>query len=340
MIHIRHYTILLFLLLCIGAWAATWEPDTVLGDGFEIHRVEMPDDYSGKVRSTVIRHRSDCGDSTAVLYIHGYNDYFFQDEEADRLADSCYHFYAVDLRKYGRSLMPGQTPYEVRNIDEYYADIDSAVAAMRHDGIKRAVLMGHSTGGLVASAYMSHRPDSIFRLLVLNSPFLEWNMNGFMRNVAIPTVGFFGKLFPRIKISQGTKDSPYGESLLCGRHGEWHFNTQWKTIVPRKVETSWLGAITRAQHAVRKGRIGVPVLVMHSDKSATGDTWTPEFQKADGVLNVEHMHKLAPKLGHDVTECVVPDALHDIFLSRRDVRDNAYDNLFDWLYARNMKAKP
>lgn len=110
--------------------------------------------------------------------------------------------------------------------------------------------------------------------------------------------------------------------------------------MPRKVETSWLGAITRAQHAVRKGRISVPVLVMHSDKSAYGDTWTPEFQKADGVLNVEHMHKSAPKLGHDVTECVVPDALHDIFLSRRDVRDNAYDNLFDWLYARNMKAKP
>lgn len=334
----RFLQFICMLLIPVGAFCGDWEQDTVAGDGFEMRRIDMPDDYSGHVRSTVIRHRSDCGDSTAVLYIHGYNDYFFQQEEAERFADSCYHFYAVDLRKYGRSLMPGQTPYELRDIKEYYADIDSAVAVMKRDGVRRAVLMGHSTGGLVASAYMGSRPDSIFRLLVLNSPFLEWNMSGFMRKVAIPAVGFIGRIFPRIRISQGSKESPYGQSLLCGSHGEWHFNTEWKTLRPRKVESSWLGAITRAQRSVRQGRIGVPVLVMHSDSSAFGDTWTPAFQQADGVLDVEHMRRLAPRLGADVEESVVPDAMHDIFLSRRDVREDAYRRLFDWLYTHDMKA--
>ncbi len=333
------YLLSLLMLLAATSRAGAWHTDTVLGGDFESRTVVHPNDYSGPVRSTVTRLRSDCGDSTAVLYIHGYNDYFFQQEEAERLADSCYHFYAVDLRKYGRSIIPGQTPYELRDIKEYYADIDSAAAMMRHDGIRRAVLMGHSTGGLVASAYMSSHPDSIFRLLVLNSPFLEWNMSAFKRRVAVPAIGLLGRLFPRMKISQGTKDSPYGESLLCGRHGEWHFNTDWKTIAPRKVESSWIGAITRAQRAVRKGRIGVPVLVMHSDASARGDDWHPGYQQADGVLDTDHMHRLAPRLGADVTESIVPGAMHDIFLSRRDVRDDAYRRLFDWLYGRNMKAK-
>ncbi|MDE6540383.1 MAG: alpha/beta hydrolase [Muribaculaceae bacterium] len=333
--------LLSLLLLCLPLYASalTWLPDTVLGDGFETHSVAMPDDYSGHVRSTVVRHRSDCGDSTAILYVHGYNDYFFQDEEAERLADSCYHFYAVDLRKYGRSLSEGQTPYEARDISEYYADIDSALAVMRADGIRRTILMGHSTGGLVTSSYMSARPDSMICALVLNSPFLDWNMNGFMRKVATPFVGFLGRIFPHIRISQGSGESPYGQSLARSRHGEWDFNTDWKTIVPRDVESSWVGAITRAQRNVRKGRIKVPVLLMHSDSSATGDNWTPKFQRADGVLNVDHMRKYGPKLGPDVDEREISGGMHDLFLSAPEVRENAYRTLFDWLYSRGFKAR-
>ena len=328
------YLLSLFVaLVALVAVSATpyWTTDSVLGEGFEAHTFAMPDDYSGPVRSTAVRHRSDCADSAAVLYIHGYNDYFFQDEEAERIADSCYHFYAVDLRKYGRSLLDGQTPYEVRDIKEYYADIDSALAAMRRDGVRKVALMGHSTGGLVASSYMSHHPDSMIKALVLNSPFLEWNMNGFMRKVAVPSVGALGKLFPRWKISQGSGMSPYGESLLSGYHGEWNFNTDWKTLVPRKVEASWLGAITRAQRDVRHGRISVPVLLMHSDSSAFGDEWTPQFQRADGVLNVEHMDKYGPELGSHVDIRTIPDGMHDLFLSSPAAREAAYDNLFKWL---------
>ncbi|MDE6137521.1 MAG: alpha/beta hydrolase, partial [Muribaculaceae bacterium] len=262
----KHLSLLILALLAVFvAGAVVWQPDTVLGPGFEARYVTHPDDYSGPVRSTIVRHRSPCADTTAILYIHGYNDYFFQDEEAERIADSCYHFYAVDLRKYGRSLLPGQRPFELHDISEYYADIDSAIAAMRADGVRRVILMGHSTGGLVASSYMSAQPDTIIRALVLNSPFLEWNMNGFMRNIATPFVGFLGRIFPHIAISQGSEESPYGQSLLSSRHGEWTFSTDWKTLVPAKVQSSWIGAITRAQRAVRRGRISVPVLLMHSD---------------------------------------------------------------------------
>lgn len=311
-----------------------WSPDTVLGDGFEVHRFDMGKDYSGPVVSTVIRHRSDCpGDSTGILYVHGYNDYFFQKDEAERFADSCYSFYAVDLRKYGRSILPGQTPTQARDMREYFADIDSALAVMRRDGVRRVALIGHSTGGLVTSYYMGQQPDSIVKCLVLNSPFLEWNMNGFMRNVAVPAVGTIGRLFPNMKISQGDGGG-YAESLLKDYHGEWDFNTDWKTIKPRKVEASWLGAVDRAQSAVRKGRVKVPVLLMHSSQSVSGSDWTPEMQKGDAVLNVDHMIKYGPKLGKDVTLHTVTDGMHDLFLSSEPARNDAYDATFKFLRSR------
>lgn len=313
-----------------------WIRDTVLGEGFEVHKFDMGEDYSGKVISTVTRHRSHCNDSIGVLYVHGYNDYFFQKDEADRFADSCYNFYAVDLRKYGRSILPGQTPTQARDMREYFPDIDSALTAMKHDGIKKVALMGHSTGGLISSYYMGEQPDSIIKCLILNSPFLEWNMNGFMRNVAVPSVGALGKLFPNMKISQGDGGG-YAESLLKDYHGEWNFNTDWKTIQPRKVEASWIRAVDKAQSAVRKGKINHPTLLMHSSQSASGSEWSPDMQHADAVLNVKDMVKYGPKLGSNVTLHEVSGGMHDLFLSSQPARNDAYEAAFKFLREQNLR---
>lgn len=313
-----------------------WTRDTVLGEGFEVHKFDMGEDYSGKVISTVTRHRSHCNDSIGVLYVHGYNDYFFQKDEADRFADSCYNFYAVDLRKYGRSILPGQTPTQARDMREYFPDIDSALTTMKHDGIKKVALMGHSTGGLISSYYMGEQPDSIIKCLILNSPFLEWNMNGFMRNVAVPSVGALGKLFPNMKISQGDGGG-YAQSLLKDYHGEWNFNTDWKTIQPRKVEASWIRAVDKAQSAVRKGKINHPTLLMHSSQSASGSEWSPDMQHADAVLNVKDMVKYGPKLGSNVTLHEVPGGMHDLFLSSQPARNDAYEAAFKFLREQNLR---
>ena len=42
-----------------------------------------------------------------MLYLHGWNDYFFQTHLADAFAALGFDFYALDLRRYGRSLRNG-----------------------------------------------------------------------------------------------------------------------------------------------------------------------------------------------------------------------------------------
>lgn len=324
---------IIFSLIAVAAFAglaAGWQKD-ILGDGYEMRYVDQGRDYSGDVRSTIIRKKSPCGNRRGILYIHGYNDYFFQKEMGDRFVDSCYNFYAVDLRKYGRSLMEGQTKFETRDLHEYFADIDSALAQMHRDGIDNVTLMGHSTGGLISSVYMNEHPDSTIKALILNSPFLDWNFKGFMKKVAIPTFGSLGKLFPKLSISQGDHNG-YQQSLLKDYHGEWDYNQDWKVFHPEKIQASWARAISNGQKELKKGgKIRVPILLMHSSGSVNGDEWTPEFQRNDAVLNVDDISRIGRNLGDNVTEDTIPDGLHDLILSSKPAREKAYNDIFTWL---------
>ena len=57
---------------------------TDLGKGFEQLTLNLPDDYEGKVTATLVRKNTKSIYNKAVLYIHGFNDYFYQEEMANR----------------------------------------------------------------------------------------------------------------------------------------------------------------------------------------------------------------------------------------------------------------
>lgn len=174
-----------------------WSPD-ILGKEFKKMTISHGDDYSGNVISTVIRLQTKLFSDKGVLYIHGFSDYFFQDELASEFVSNGYNFYAVDLRKYGRSILPGQKQFEVRDLKEYFPDIDSAIGIMGKDGIKEYTLLGHSTGGLIAALYMHFNRNSPFSSLILNSPFLAWNLPP-LQSFFLPLISLIGSIFPDIR---------------------------------------------------------------------------------------------------------------------------------------------
>lgn len=324
--------IVLLGLASLVASAQYYVPD-VLGSGFEQHTFIMADDYKGEVVSTLVRKMSPDTVQRAVLYVHGYNDYFFQTEMAQQFIDNGFNFYAIDLRKYGRSLRPGQWEYEVRDMSEYFADIDSALMVIKREGNSTVVMMGHSTGGLTTSLYCHARKDSNnIDALILNSPFFEWNFNSMYRNVLIPSVAFMGKYFPDWGLPDATRVSPYAMSLLATYNGEWEYNTDWKKSMSRGERFGWIRAIDQGHKQIQNEvDIMCPILLMHSDKTIRGNEWTPDFQCGDAVLDVEHIARYGQGIGRDVTEVTVTDGLHDLFLSRQEVRKEAYRAVFEWL---------
>lgn len=208
-----------------------------------IFRIPLPDDYEGSVAATLVRFAAGRAPSRAVLYLHGYVDYFFQTHMARWFVARGWSFYALDLRKYGRSLEAGQTPYYCRDLHEYYPEIDRSIERMRQDRIERIVLMGHSTGGLLASLYASDgRRRADIERLILNSPFFEFNASWFKRRVAVPVAAVLGRLWPYAH--KKNELSPfYFDSVYRGVRGEWDFDTQWKPRDGVPLYFIWLGAI-------------------------------------------------------------------------------------------------
>ncbi len=331
-----HLILIAVLLWPLRSAAGLWTSDAADTDSTYFRRTVIhPDDYSGKVVSTIIRKGTPDPDKPGVLYVHGFNDYFFNTEMGDEFASHGYNFYAVDLRKYGRSLLPGQKRYEARSLEEYFPDIDSALVDMERSGISRIVLMGHSTGGLITALYMSRSKSRAARsidALILNSPFLDWNLG--WKEKIIWAVSALGKLFPNMKIPQGASQA-YAESLLSRYHGRWNYDTDKKLTQSPDVTAGWVRAITLAQKALRDGKadIRVPILLMYSAESVDGSDWTEEHNEADGVLDVNDIRKYGLMLGPDVTCVKVVGGLHDLTLSSRGLVIPLYRRIFDWLSA-------
>ena len=152
-------------------------PD-VLGTGYQAMTLDLADDDEGAVQSTLVRFRTNAATPRAVLYVHGFADYFFQTELAEFHAARGEDFYAIDLHKYGRSLRPHQTPYLMADVADYYTELDAALRFIMEEGHDHLVINAHSTGGLIVPLWLHDRRLQGYDLdavhgIVLNSPFLE-----------------------------------------------------------------------------------------------------------------------------------------------------------------------
>lgn len=320
--------------------------DSVLGAPFFRYAMQTMPVYGKEFHSTLIEYpygSSKRTDSLAakpahgiILYVHGYNDYFFQKELAEKADSAGYAFFAIDLHYCGRSLMPDDARGDMRNMREFFAELDYAVELARVITKERAdslpmVLMGHSQGGLLAAFYADHRPEEKFAALVLNSPFFDFNFNWLVRNLAIPVVSEIAMYLPDFSIGS-SGDPNYAYSLDKKYYGEWLYNTEWKSESRPEQFLGWVRAIHKAQEELHRGfHINSPTLVMHGDCTEKGEEWSENYMHCDGVLDVEHIEKWAPKVGSNVKTETIAGGLHDLFLSRKAVRDEAYAKAFRFI---------
>jgi alpha-beta hydrolase superfamily lysophospholipase len=307
----------------------------VLGAPYERRRIALPPDDEGEVEATLVSLRAPVPTRRAVLYLHGYVDYFFQTHLAEFFTSVGYDFYALDLRKYGRSLLAHQTPNFCTDIAEYFPEIDAAIAIIRdEDGHDTLVLNGHSTGGLIAALYADRvRGQGVVHGLFLNSPFLEFNEPWIKRRGFAPVVRLIGRLAPKAGIGEelGTL---YGTTIHADYDGQWRYDLNWKPLNGFKIQAGWVRAISLAHRRVQRGlAIDVPVLLACSTRSYKGKP-SEAAHHADTVLNVADMVRYGPRLGPQVTLLQVDGGLHDLTLSAPPVRQTLFDEVRRWLAAQ------
>ncbi len=331
-----------------------WSED-VLGPEFRARTLPVGSDDEGPRVATLVAYEPDGGPVSegspkaqdrlrAVLYVHGFSDYFLHRELAGSLHARGWAFFAVDLHKHGRSLLPGQTPGFTTSLDEYDEDLDAAITAIEERlGVTPGssaidlVLMGHSTGGLTCALWAARNHERI-SALVLDSPWLDTLGSALLRSAAHGILDTVSRRRPKTRLRL-PEFGFYFRSISDTHDGEWAIDAAWRPEAGFPIRAGWLAAVLAGHAALARGvSIDVPVLVLCSAASTLSTTWNDAMLETDSVLDVTAMVRRAAELGPDVTIRRFIGALHDVFLSRRDVRTHAIAVVAHWLDANVDRA--
>ncbi|MBD3689816.1 alpha/beta hydrolase [Nanchangia anserum] len=336
---------------------AEWGPD-ILGDGFEARRLSVP---GGSGIATLIRHRPE-GDPQAIpgtpqdrrwcaLYVHGWNDYFFQRELARHVSAGGGAFYAIDLHHYGRSLQPDDMPGWCTALSDYAPDLHVALRAMSedHPGCP-IILIGHSTGGLLASLWATRNPGRVAGLW-LTSPWLELQCGPGKRRLWHQAFHVASVLRQRLVLPLGT-DQLYATSLrgwntLDGPPPAKYIDAgygmdpslagfdlidKWKSAEGSPVRAGWIYAITSAHTQLsRSAPLDIPVLLHASTTTHAGASgeWTNDVLWSDAVLNADVLVAAGAMLANDI-DIRRYRMRHDPLTSFPDVRQAVWADFHAW----------
>lgn len=325
-----------------------WRPDIL--PGYQSRDLPLADaelvtgEQEGGVGATLVR-RSGRRRAKAVLYLHGWNDYFFQTHLGEFFADLGYDFYALDLRRYGRSLREGQLQGYITALDHYTEELDAAVKIIDEEtpggGRRRLIISGHSTGGLIAALYAADRPGAVDGV-ILNSPWLDLQGSAMVRTIGTPVIDALAKRGLSTTAIPMPGSDLYARSLRADLDGEWDYDATWKSVTGAPILIGWIRAIRQGHARVAAGLgIEVPILVMCSARTMFRRRWHPDLTGADTVLDVEQIAHRAPNLGRHVSIVRFDGGLHDLVLSAKPVREAVFAEMEAWLgYLATLPPPP
>jgi alpha-beta hydrolase superfamily lysophospholipase len=324
-----------------------WQPD-MLGDGYQQQILELGTDPDGEgsIAAVLVRREplTDQVARGAVLYVHGFSDYFFQTGLADFFAERGLAFYALDLRKSGRALRPGQTAHYVSDLALCDDELERALAIVAEacPGLP-VVLVAHSTGGLITPLWLDRRRAAgqvaPVAGLALNSPWFDLQGKPVQRGPLTQAIRLLAKIQPFRDLK--TPLGVYGQTLHTSGTGEWDFDLDLKPLAGFPVTAGWLNAVRRGHARLHRGLdIGIPSLVLRSDRSHFSTQYSPLSDLADTVLDVEQIARWAGCLGSETSVVPIEGARHDVFLSLAEPRERAYAVLDAWLAQHHFTTAP
>lgn len=252
-----------------------WEPDVL--PGFWQHTITLgPDPHGeGDLVATLVRRSDAARYEHAVLALHGYTDYFFHTELAEKFAER-----GVRVLR--------DRPAQVRTLPTRRSDaaFHHRPVALRHrtaagprivaadTGNAKVCLYGHSAGGLIVTLFTDRlrQRDALtahnVRGLILNSPFFDLHGPAILRTAPTSAALIALARLRKLTVVRKPTEGGYGTSLHRDYGGEFDYNLDWKPLGGFPVTFGWINAIRRGQARLHRGLdVGVPNLILRSDHS-------------------------------------------------------------------------
>jgi pimeloyl-ACP methyl ester carboxylesterase len=124
--------------------------------------LERPTTIAGPAGSL---HIEDGGASgMPILFLHGFGGSTTQWKDQLEYFKGQHRVIAFDFRGHGQSDLPSDSSYAIESIAQ---DLEAVVDKL---GVDKFVLVGHSMGGSIATAYTTKHPDRVAGLVLVSTP--------------------------------------------------------------------------------------------------------------------------------------------------------------------------
>ena len=305
----------------------------VLGEPWTAETIGLPARRRGARRRHAGQPARRAAHPRAVLHVHGFADYFFQTEYAQWWLDRGYDFYALDLRKYGRSIRAHQTPTYVADLREYFAEIDLAWWRItERDGHDHVVLGATPPAGSRSrcgptSGSRRARRDGAQLPLVRPA---RRSLAAHRRRRARCSTGSDGAS----RCARSPARSPASTRAACTAttRASGTSTSPGSRSSPSRSAPAGCARSARATPQLHRGlSVPGPVLVLSSGRHQAAGR--------DGRRRPLPRHRARraadpalgdPAVGPHVTYVAVAGARHDVVLSRPEPRARVYDELERW----------
>ena len=209
-----------------------------------------------------------------------FNYFPLSDHLCQHFLDHGYDFYALDLRKSGRSIISPEHDRYISyccDLREYHEEITLAIEHIiqqANNRKRKIVVLGHSTGGLTATLYArTGVRRSEIDALILSSPYFPPMEFSFLTSILIKIIIFFGLI---VYVDPGWS----ARSLHVSHGGEWDFDEIKKPMDKMYFSGHYCGAIAAAQQELTQKQIPIhcPILLLCSDRFIRqGKVWHDDY---------------------------------------------------------------
>ena len=219
--------------------------DDVLGAPYTAETLQLRPDDEGEVVATLVHRPAEasrpdrarrCCTST------GSADYFFQTGRPTSGSRRGYDFYALDLRKYGRSLRPHQTAELRRRPAHLLRGARPRPRAGRRGRTTTSCFSAHSTGGLTVPLWLHDRGLPAAGVF-LNAPWIDMHGDAFTRLLAHAGHPPDRRVLRPMREIPRKVSGVYARSLHRDHLGEWDFDLAWKPLASWPVYAGWIRAV-------------------------------------------------------------------------------------------------
>ena len=263
----------------------------------------------------------------AIIWIPGFNDYFYNFYIGNKFVENGYDIYAISLNNYMTN--QNENKFNCNSSSEIINSIDKLIEEIINIKLyNNYYLYGHSMGGLIAVNYLEYgKYKNLFKKLILNSPFFDFNLDTITKFILNYIIYYLAYLFPRCELRKKTYVPNYLSLNISKR---FYINLNYKTDYLCQIYFSWIKSISTLQYNIFRSRINlkIPIFVLYCDKTTIFEN---DNMVGDDTLNVEDIDYYSDNIGDNVKKIKVKNSIHDIFSSSIQVINYAFNKTLEWL---------